>query len=109
MKMEQVPSKVIAWESLPVTEMPGETGMAKVRTAQSGELYLRRITFSPGYRSDHWCAKGHLALVLEGSLSIEFQDGRSFEVAAGSSFQIGDGDGLHRAWTRDGAEIFIVD
>lgn len=107
--MEQVPSKVITWESLPVTEMPGETGMAKVRTAQSGELYLRRITFSPGYRSDHWCAKGHIALVLEGSLTIEFQDGRSFEVAAGFSFQIGDGDGLHRAWARDGAEIFIVD
>ena len=107
--MEQVPSKVIAWESLPVTAMPGETGMAKVRTAQSGELCLRRSAFSSGYRSDHWCAKGHLVLVLEGSVTMEFQDGRSFDVAAGSSFQIGDGDGLHRAWTRDGAEIFIVD
>ncbi len=109
MKMEQVPSKVIAWESLPVTVMPGATGSAQVWTSQSGEVALRRIEFSAGYRADHWCAKGHLALVLAGSLIIEFQDGRSFDVAAGSSFQIGDGDGLHRAYTDDGATIFSVD
>lgn len=30
-------------------------------------------------------------------------------MAAGSSFQIGDDDGMHRAYTRGGAKVFIVD
>lgn len=109
MKIENSPWSVIDWESQPVSKMPGETGMASIRTFQSGDLTLRKIIFSPGYRSDHWCAKGHIAYVLEGALTMEFQDGRSFGVAAGSSFQLSDNEGTHRAYSRDGAKIFIVD
>ena len=109
MKMENGPWDLIDWQSLPVTEVPGATGSALVRTSQSGEVGLRVIEFSAGYRSDHWCAKGHIAYVLEGVLTLEFQDGRSFDVAAGSSFQLGDDEGTHRAYTHGGAKIFIVD
>lgn len=109
MKIENLPWKVMDWGSLPVTEMPGATGSALVRTAQSEEVSLRVIEFSAGYRADHWCAKGHIAYVLEGVLTMEFEDGRSFEVAAGSSFQIGDDGGMHRGYARGGAKVFIVD
>jgi hypothetical protein len=40
-----------------------------VKAVQAGELCLRMVEFTPDYRNDHWCSKGHVILVLSGSLT----------------------------------------
>ena len=67
------------------------------------------VEYSPGYKADHWCSKGHVLLVLEGELSTELQDGRRFVLAPGQSYQVADGAEPHRSSTERGARLFIVD
>ncbi len=109
MKTEQVPFTVIDWEREPVTEVPGKSGTAQMRTVIDNTLCVRMVDFTPGYSADHWCAKGHIALIIAGSLKIALGDGRSFDLRAGSSFHVGDQAGRHRVSTDAGAKVFIVD
>lgn len=67
------------------------------------------VRFGAGYRTDDWCSKGRVCLVLEGTLTAELQDGRTFLITAGNSFQVGDEDGEHRIYTETGVKIFVVD
>jgi quercetin dioxygenase-like cupin family protein len=109
MKIEQVPFTVIEWDSEPVTEVPGKSGTAQMRTVIDETLCVRMVDFTPGYSADHWCAKGHIAFVIAGSLKILLEDGRSFDLRAGSSFHVGDEAGRHRVSSDAGAKVFIVD
>ncbi|MGB7297366.1 MAG: DHCW motif cupin fold protein [Candidatus Aminicenantales bacterium] len=73
-------------------------------------MRVRIVNSSPGFRSDHWCPRGHVLLVLEGELAIELKDGRSFIMPELTSFQVGDDDANpHLAYTEKGAKVFIVD
>jgi hypothetical protein len=67
------------------------------------------VDYSPGYRADHWCSKGHILLCLEGTLHTELRDGRTFVLEPGMSYQVGDGAEPHRSHTATGAKLFIVD
>ncbi|MCD1586954.1 DHCW motif cupin fold protein [Vreelandella titanicae] len=58
---------------------------------------------------DHWCAKGHILLCLEGELLTELDDGRCFVLTPGSSYQVADNAELHRSSTEQGATLFVVD
>ncbi len=109
MKTEQVPFTVIEWEIEPVTEVQGKSGTAHMRTVIDDTLCVRMVDFTPGYSADHWCAKGHIALIIAGSLKIALGDGRSFDLRAGSSFHVGDEAGRHRVSSDLGARVFIVD
>ncbi|MFZ0517935.1 MAG: DHCW motif cupin fold protein [Acidobacteriaceae bacterium] len=109
MKTEQVPFTVIEWEREPVTEVPGKSGEAQMRTVMDETSCVRMVDFTPGYSADHWCARGHIAFVVAGSLKIALGDGRSFDLRAGSSFHIGDAAGRHRVSSEAGAKVFIVD
>jgi quercetin dioxygenase-like cupin family protein len=84
------------------------------QTAQNTFLCTKRpwsmVEYSPGFRSDHWCARGHVLLVLEGELIIELKDGQIFHMPPGTSFQAADDDvNPHLAFTDKGAKVFIVD
>jgi len=109
MKIADLPFTTTAWAELPVNFASGERGTSATRMVEAGNLRLRMVEFSPGYRADHWCPRGHVALVLEGALSVLLKDGRRFESAAGQSFQVADGDGFHRVESAGGAKVFIVD
>jgi quercetin dioxygenase-like cupin family protein len=109
MKIEQMPFTVIDWEREPVTEVPGKSGIAHMRTVINGTFCVRMIEFTTGYSADHWCAKGHTAFVVAGSLNIVLEDGRSFDLRTGSSFHVGDATGRHRVSSDAGAKVFIVD
>lgn len=109
MEINRVPFTNIVWVDQPVTESKGETGISFSRTVQNGNISVRMVEFSPGYRADHWCARGHVVLVLEGTLITELEDGRTFLTTVGNSFQVGDQDGRHRVCTQLGAKVFIVD
>lgn len=107
--MSAFPLTTTDWSQVPSIEHPGATGFALWRTQTFGEIRVRMVEYSPGYQADHWCAKGHVILCLEGELEIRLADGQTFFLSPGVSYQVGDGDPAHRSGTRTGAKLFIVD
>ena len=63
------------------------------------------VEYSPGYEADHWCAKGHVILCLEGELETRLADRRTFTLKPGMSYHVGDGDPPHRSVTEDGRDV----
>ena len=110
MQYPALPFTLTDWSSVPETEHPGETGMARWRSFKAGELRVRVVEYSAGYLADHWCDRGHVLYVLDGELHTELRDGRRFLLKAGMSYQVSDfGDAPHRSSTSTGARLFIVD
>jgi quercetin dioxygenase-like cupin family protein len=97
------------WATITPTEHPGETGTALWRTCVFGAIRVRMVEYSPGYRADHWCEKGHILLCLSGELNTELRDGRQFQLRRGVSYQVADGAEAHRSYSATGATLFIVD
>jgi hypothetical protein len=97
------------WSSVPETEHPGETGCAYWKTQQYGDVRVRMVRYTAGYRADHWCRRGHVLLVLSGVLITELQDGTTVTLAAGRSYTVADEASSHRSHTLTGATLFIVD
>ena len=110
MRIPPLPFTVTDWDGVAETRHPGETGEAVWRSLEIGDLRIRQVRYSPGYRADHWCDRGHVLYVLEGELETELRDGRRFTLRPGMSYQVSDfGDAAHRSSTRTGATLFIVD
>ncbi len=109
MNLENIPFDTTDWSSIEPAEHRGETGVAYWRTRQCGEVRVRVVEYSANYRSDHWCAKGHILFCLQGELHTELEDGRVAVLRAGMSYQVADGVQPHRSFTKTGARLFIVD
>jgi hypothetical protein len=109
MRMTEIPFGTTDWSQVEPTEHPGETGKALWRTRQFGDIRVRIVEYTPGYRADHWCSKGHILLCLEGELQTELADGRTVVLTPGTSYQVADGAEPHRSVTTTGAKLFIVD
>jgi hypothetical protein len=109
MHISDVPFSVIDWSKVAATDHPGETGKAIWRTFACGNLRVRMVDYSPGYRADHWCSRGHVVLVMRGELITELKDGRKFVLPAGTSYQTAENLEPHRSSTVNGATVFIVD
>ena len=109
MRMAGIPFGTTDWSSVEPSEHRGATGVATWRTLEFGGIRVRMVEYSPGYVADHWCAKGHILLCLEGELETELEDGRVFRLAPGMSYQVADGAERHRSSTAVGATLFIVD
>ena len=109
MRIEGIPFGLTEWSAMEPAEHPGEAGVATWRTRQFGDLRVRLIEYSPGYRADHWCEKGHILFCLEGELHTELADGRRFVLTPGVSYQVADGAEPHRSSTPIGAKLFVVD
>ncbi|MCP5153286.1 MAG: DHCW motif cupin fold protein [Ectothiorhodospiraceae bacterium] len=109
MRIDDIPFGLTDWTTVAPTEHPGETGVARWRTRQFGPLRVRMVEYSPGYRADHWCSKGHILLCVEGELHTELADGRTFVLTPGVSYQVADGAEPHLSSTTHGARLFIVD
>ena len=109
MKMTDIAFGTTDWAALEPSEHKGRTGVAHWRTRQFGDIRVRLVEYSPGYRADHWCVKGHILLCIEGELRTELADGRSFVLGPGTSYQVADDAEPHRSSTAIGAKLFIVD
>ena len=109
MDMSGIPFGTTDWSAVERTEHAGETGVAYWRTQHFGGIRVRMVEYTPGYRADHWCAKGHILLCTEGELHTELQDGRTFTLTPGMSYQVADHAEAHRSSTAVGARLFIVD
>jgi len=83
--------------------------MAYWRSLQLGNLRVRTVEYSAGYKADHWCQKGHLLFVIEGELITELADGRLFRMTPGMSYEVSDELSSHCSVTEHGAKLFIVD
>lgn len=109
MRIEGVPFSTIDWNNIPAAEYPGETGKAIWQTVERGNLRVRKVEYSAGYKADHWCSRGHVLHVIAGELTTDLQDGRSFVLRAGETYIVADGSEPHRTRTDAGAKLFIVD
>jgi hypothetical protein len=108
-RIQQVPFCVTDWSTVPAIEHPGETGTAFWRTLEVGNIRVRMVEYTPGYRADHWCSRGHVLLVLEGELVTELASGKTVTLGPGSSYQVAENAEPHRSHTETGARLFIVD
>jgi quercetin dioxygenase-like cupin family protein len=97
------------WATIEPTRHAGESGTAEWRTCRFGTIRVRMVEYSPGYRADHWCEKGHILLCLAGELETELRDGRTVSLRPGMSYQVADAVEPHRSSSRIGATLFIVD
>lgn len=104
-----VPFQTIDWASIKGTEHPGEQGIAHWHTMKWGDLRVRFVEYTPGYKANHWCTKGHILFCLEGELTTELKDGREFLLKKGISYQVSDNVSAHRSSTSTGAKLFIID
>ena len=109
MDMSGIPFGTTDWAQVPRTEHKGESGLAFWRTQNFGPIRVRLVDYTPGYRADHWCVKGHILFCVEGELHTELADGRRFTLTAGMSYQVADHAEAHRSATDGGARLFIVD
>ena len=109
MQMIDIPFGTTDWSKVERTEHRGETGTAYWRTCQFGTIRVRMVEYTPDYLADHWCAKGHILLCLEGELHTELQDGRRFVLRPGMSYQVADNAEPHRSFSPVGAKLFAVD
>src|SRR3954466_418608 len=109
MKIAGLPFGTVDWNTVEPTTHPGETGEARRRTRQFGDVRVRLLEYSAGYVADHWCTKGHFLLCLEGELATELADGRRFTLRPGMSYHVADGAEPHRSSTATGARLYVVD
>jgi hypothetical protein len=109
MKIENIPFTNIDWTTLSATETNGQIGTATSQEIILGGIRLRQIDFSPNYTADHWCSKGHIVAVLEGSLTTTLQTGQTHVTTAGNTFVVSDNIDTHRTHTSTGAKLLIID
>jgi hypothetical protein len=107
--MSGIPFGITDWSLIERTEHKGESGLAYWRTQQFGAIRVRMVEYTPGYKADHWCVKGHILLCMAGRLETELEDGRKFTLEPGMSYQVADAAEPHRSYTERGATLFIVD
>ena len=109
MNIISFPFQTLNWSSVPKEEHKGETGIAYWQVQKVNDIRVRMVEYSPDYKADHWCSKGHIILCLEGEMDSELDDGRILKLTAGMCYFVGDNNEAHRSTTASGCKLFIVD
>lgn len=109
MNISSYPFQTLNWYSIPKEEHTGETGIAYWQTQMVNDIRVRMVEYSPGYKADHWCSKGHIILCLEGEMDTELNDGRIMKLSKGMCYFVGDNSEAHRTSSAVGCTLFIVD
>jgi hypothetical protein len=109
MDNNNIPFQTIDWSQIAKTEHRGESGIAYWQTMQFGGLRIRIVEYSPGYKADHWCKKGHIVHCLEGEVVNEQENGPRSVLTPGTSYVVSDELSSHRSITKIGAKLLIID
>ena len=109
MKLESFPFQTLDWSSIFKEEHNGETGVAYWQTVYMNDIRVRKVEYSPGYKADHWCSKGHIILCIEGEMDTELDDGHIMRLTKGMTYFVGDNCEAHRTSSSTGCKLFIVD
>jgi len=109
MNISSFPFQTFNWSSIPKTEHKGESGVAYWQTQMLNNIRVRLVEYSPGYKADHWCKKGHVLYCFDGEMQTELEDGRIMPLTQGMCYMVGDQNEAHRSSTQTGCKLFIVD
>lgn len=109
MHISSFPFQTLQWDTVPREEHKGETGTAWWQVQWLHDIRVRCVEYSPGYKADHWCRKGHVLFCLEGEMETELEDGRVLPLTAGMCYLVGDHNEAHRSSTKAGCRLYIVD
>ena len=109
MKIDPFKFQTLDWSSVPKEEHKGETGFAYWQVFRMNNIRVRKVEYSPNYKADHWCSKGHIILCMEGEMDTELDDGRIMNLKEGMTYFVGDDCEAHRTSSKDGCSLFIVD
>ena len=110
MQIIHEPYSVVDWDRVPITKHSGETGFTWFRTIETGNIRIRLSEYSPGFRSDHWCCRGHVIHLPDGEMSFEFKDGSGIRLIKGMSCCFSDSKAIaHKPFTGTGALVLIPD
>jgi len=75
MNLSTFPFQTLDWSSISKEERKGDTGFAYWQTFHMNDIRIRKVEYSPGYKADHWCSKGHIILCMEGEMDTELDTG----------------------------------
>jgi hypothetical protein len=109
LKLDSFPFQTLDWSTVPKEEHKGETGTAYWQVQMMNDVRVRMVEYSPGYKADHWCSKGHVIFCIEGEMDTELRDGRIKKLSKGMCYFVGDNCEAHRTFTESGCKLFIVD
>lgn len=109
MTIPQFPFQIINWNDIPKEERQGETGSATWQVLHVGNIRIRKLIYSPNYKADHWCNKGHIIHCVEGQINTELDDGRIMKLSTGMTYIVGDNCEAHKTSTQNGCVLFVVD
>jgi uncharacterized cupin superfamily protein len=110
MHITNVPYTKIDWDEVPITKHSGETGHAWWRTFETGNIRIRLVEYSPGYRADHWCCRGHVIYLLDGGMISEHKDGLKIQLKKGMTYCFSDNqENPHKSFSRNGVYLLILD
>lgn len=109
MDITTFPFRIVDWSTVPEEESNGETGKATRQVMMVGNIRVRLVEYSAGYKADHWCSKGHIIHCLEGEMNTELDDGRTMYLGKGMTYIVGDQCEAHRSSTVNGCKLFIID
>jgi hypothetical protein len=105
MKINPFPFQTFDWTGI----KKGETGIAYWQVLHAGEIRIRMVEYTAGYKADHWCSKGHVVHCVEGEMDTELDNGRILKLSKGMTYIVGDDCEAHRSFTKTGCKLFIVD
>ena len=109
MVIENLLPQNIDWAKISEEKVEGETGFAIVKTKKSGDIQTRQVEYSRAYKADHWCDKGHIVYVIQGELLIEYKEHEPHILKSGMSYIVGDNSLSHKAVSKNGATVLIID
>ncbi|CAN5518334.1 DHCW motif cupin fold protein [soil metagenome] len=109
MNSANIPFQALTWTNVPITESPGETGVAYSQTIQFPGLRIRLVEYSKNYLADHWCQKGHVIHCLEGEFISEMESGEKTFFKKGMSYIVSDELSSHRSISENGVRLLIID
>lgn len=109
MHLDPFPFEVIDWNCIKRESHPGETGRADCQLAMFGDIRIRKVSYSSGYKMDHWCKKGHIIHCLDGEMVMELEGGKNQILTKGMTYVVGDGAEAHKGLSNDGCTLLIID
>ncbi len=107
--MSTIPFQTIDWSVVEKVEHKGDAGSAFWQTIQFPGLRIRLVEYSPGYKADHWCEKGHVVHCLQGEMISELQTGEHQLLSAGMMYVVSDDQSSHRSASENGVKLLIID
>lgn len=101
---------IVDWDKVPIEKHSGETGFAWSRTFETVNIRIVLVEYSPDFRADHWCCRGHVMHIIDGELNIELNDGSVIRLSKGMSCCLSDSNpAAHKPFTGKGAYLLVID